>query len=181
MRSSCVAALAALAGLFSFGLGTCAMGQTVTLTRQESITQTGQSFAFPFTNLAPNDASGGSLRIEALGDYSPTPPSLETLTVSIDGTQIGVAFNPAQGATIGTDLFQNMGDQTFSIPAAQLFGFLADGALTINLQNSSAVNFFADQPEDFVRATLTYVAIPEPASAVALLAPAALLIRLRRR
>lgn len=134
------------------------------LSQQASITMTGQMFVFDFAGVGPSDGSDGSLLIEALGDYSPTPPSSEILDIDIDGVFMDFAFDPSRGGTVGTDLFQNMASQSYVVSGADLLSITGDGMVSMTLQNSSSVNFFTDQPEDFVRATLTYTAVPEPSS-----------------
>jgi hypothetical protein len=139
------------------------------LSDSASITESGQTFVFSFDNVGVSDGSPGALLIEALGDYSPTPPSTEILDIDIDGFFVDFAFDPSRGASIGTDLFQNAASQSYQVSGADLLLITGDGSVTMTLQNSSSVGFFVDQPEDFVRATLVYNAVPEPATGVWLL------------
>lgn len=149
------------------------------LTQQASITEAGQLFNFNFAGVGLSDGSDGTLLIEALGDYSATPPSSEVLNIDLEGVFVDFAFDPSRGATIGTDLFQNAAMQSYTVSGADLLALTGDDSVTITLQNAGAVGFFPDQPEDFVRATLTYTAVPEPAT-LAMLSVGALAL-LRRR
>lgn len=151
----------------------------VTLDGNQSITATGQVFQFDFTNV-PAALSAGSLTIEVLGDYSPTPPSSETLTWDVDGVASGVGFEAAAFPGGGGDLFQNAAEQTFSIALGDMQAITADGLVTVTLTNSSAVNFFSDQPEDFVRFSLVFDAIPTPGAAGVLAIAGLAAVRRRR-
>ncbi len=154
-----------------------ASGQVV-LSGSSNITATGQVFNYSFTDL---DLSVGdaSIRVFGLGDYSVVPPSSETMTWDIDGLASEVGFN-ASAFTGAIDLFQNAVDQTWTISAADMAAITADGTLNLTLVNSGAVNFFSDQPEDFLAFEITYTPIPAPASA-ALLGLGGLAVARRRR
>ena len=157
-----------------------AVAQPVTLMDMASITESGQSFTFEFTDVL-SAVSEGTLLIEALGDFSPTPPSSETLDWSIDGIASGGGFNDSAFADpADTDLFQNAVSQEFTISLADMQAITGDGVVTIDLQASDAVNFFTDQPEDFVSVALTYTQVPGPAPA-GVLALAGLAAARRRR
>ncbi len=155
-----------------------ASAQFVELTGSQNITETGQTFVFTFDGLLPA-ASEGTLVIEGLGDFSVVPPSLETLDWDIDGIASGQGFDAS--AFSGTvDLFQNAVSQSWTISLADMVAITSDGSLTITLVASSAVNFYADQPEDFLSVNLSYTAIPAP-GAVAVLGAGGLLAARRRR
>jgi hypothetical protein len=77
------------------------------------------------------------------------------------------------------DLFQNAVGQSFSISAADMAAITADGVINITLTNSSAVNFFSDQPDDFVAFRLSYP-VPAP-GALALVGLGGLAATRRRR
>ncbi|GEM_PF-2503719 len=150
----------------------------VNLTGEENITATGQDFTFNF-NGVPAALSEGVLTIEALGDYSVVPPSSETLTWDVDGVASGVGFD-ASAFSGPVDLFQNAVSQSFVISLADMQTITADGFVTVSLDNSDAVNFFTDQPEDFVKFSLSFTGVPTPGAA-GLLAVAGLAAVRRRR
>lgn len=148
------------------------------LSGSSNITETGQVFTYTFSNIDLSDGEG-SLLVQGLGDYSIVPPSSETMTWDIDGIASGVGFGA--DAFDGTvDLFQNAVAQAWSISAADMAAITADGSLTITLTNSSAVNYFTDQPEDFLGFTLSYTSVPAP-TGVAMLGLAGLVGARRRR
>lgn len=147
-----------------------------TLTETASITSDGQVFVFEF-DMVGLAAGAGSLTIEALGDYSIVPPSLETMDWDIDGIASGQGF--AESAFIGpVDLFQSMVSQTWAITASDMAAITSDGMVTITLVNDSTVN--ANTPaEDYITATLNYP-VPAP-SGMAMLAFGGLVGARRRR
>lgn len=142
-----------------------------------SITQDGQVFVFDFAAVSLSDGAG-VITVEALGDYSVFPPSLETMTWDVDGIASDVGF--ADSAFSGpVDLFQNHAIQSWTISAADMAAITADGLVTITLTNSSAVNYYSDQ-SDWISVTLEYPAVPAPAGA-GLLTAAGLIAARRRR
>lgn len=142
-----------------------------------SITQDGQVFVFDFAAVSLSDGAG-VITVEALGDYSVFPPSLETMTWDVDGIASDVGF--ADSAFSGpVDLFQNHAIQSWAISAADMATITADGLVTITLTNSSAVNYYSDQ-SDWISVTLEYPAVPAPAGA-GLLTAAGLIAARRRR
>lgn len=148
----------------------CAAGTAVAVDfdGMASITQGGQFFEFSF-NAVPAAASGGTLLINALGDYSIVPPSSETLDWNIDGIASGQGFDASAFADPNNvDLFQNAVSQTFSISLADMQAITADGSFTLQIQNGGSVGFFADQPEDFVAFRLSYDPVPTPGAAAIL-------------
>jgi hypothetical protein len=171
--------IAPFAALAAFAVAPAAFGQVI-LSDSASITEDGQTFVFDFGGVALSDGSDGTLVVEALGDFSATPPSSEVLDIDIDGIFTDFAFDPSRGAVIGSDLFQNAATQTFTVSGSDLVAITSDGMVTITLDAAGSVGFFADQPEDFVMATLTFSAIPEPASA-GILGLAGLTLLRRRR
>ena len=174
MMKSATAATAVLV------LGSAAVAVPASFSDEQSITSTGQSFTFEFTNI-PAAIGSGTLLVEALGDYSIVPPSAETFGWDIEGIASGQGFNAGAFADPdNVDLFQNAVSQEFPLTAADLASITADGTITINAQNSSSVNFFTDQPEDFVRVTISYDAVPAP-GAMGLLGVAGLAATRRRR
>ena len=141
----------AIAGSACAGI---ASGQVV-LDGSSSITATGQNFAYLFDNLDPS-IGDATIRVFGLGDYSIVPPSSETMTWSIDGIASDVGFNESAFEDPNNiDLFQNAVDQTWTISAADMAAITADGSLNLTLTNSTAVNFFSDQPEDFLAFEIT--------------------------
>ena len=169
-----VAAVAALSFVASVS------ANTVTLTGTSSITASGQSFFFNFAGV-DQAISAGTLTIDALGDYSITPPSSETLTWDIDGIASGVGFDSSAFADPNNvDLFQNSVSQTWTISLGDMQAITADGIVEVSLQNAPAVNFFVDQPDDFFAFRLTFEAIPAP-GAVALAGLAGVAAVRRRR
>lgn len=164
----------------AIGMSACAgiaSGQVV-LGGSSSITATGQVFNYSFSGLDPS-MGDATIRVFGLGDYSVVPPSSETMTWDIDGIASDVGFG--EDAFEGpVDLFQNEVDQTWTIAAADMAAITADGMLNLTLTNATAVNFFSDQPEDFLAFQITYTAVPAPASA-ALLGLGGLAAARRRR
>jgi MYXO-CTERM domain-containing protein len=152
------AALAATAGVANANI-------PVELTGSENITETGQTFVFDFTNV-PAALSDATLTIDALGDYSIVPPSSETLDWDVDGIASGQGFaESAFPDPDNVDLFQNDVKQSFNITLADMQAITADGSVTVTLVNGSSVNFFTDQPEDFVSFSLSYTGVPSPGAA----------------
>lgn len=66
----------------------------------QNITETGQTFIFQFNGVGLSDGRDGMLTIEALGDYSPTPPSSEILDMDMDGVFTDFAFDPSRGGVV---------------------------------------------------------------------------------
>ncbi len=152
--------------------------QTNIVSGSASITETGQEFTYSFV-MQPGSVGEGTLRVFGLGDYSVVPPSSETMTWDVDGIASDVGFS-ADAFTGPIDLFQNAVDQTWTISAADMAAITADGVFTVTLTNAASVNFFVDQPEDFLAFELTYEIIPAPGSA-ALLGLGGLAAMRRRR
>ncbi len=152
----------------------------VTYEGSMNITQTGQQFVYNFSDV-PLAIGEGTLTVYGLGDYSIVPPSSETMTWDLDGTATDIGFNEeAFEDPNNVDLFQNSVSQIWSVSLADMAAITADGSLTVTLTNSSAVNFFTDQPEDFLAFRLSYDAIPAPGSAAAIGAMGLLMARRRR-
>lgn len=152
----------------------------VELTASQNITESGQTFVFNFTNV-PAALSGATLTIDALGDFSIVPPSGETLDWDVDGLASGQGFAASAFADPNSiDLFQNAVSQDFAISLNDMLAITGDGEITVTLQAADAVNFFSDQPEDFVGITLSYTGIPAPGAA-GLLGLAGLAAARRRR
>ncbi|MEM7630342.1 MAG: hypothetical protein AAF356_13135 [Planctomycetota bacterium] len=167
-------AVAACAGMASAQI-------SVVLSGTQSITEAGQMFTFDFGagDGVLEAISAGSLTVTALGDYSVVPPSSETMDWDIDGVASGQGFDA--GAFSGPiDLFQNSVSQSFDISMADMIAITSDGSVTITIQNGSTVDFFVDQPEDFVSVSLEYRAVPTPGVA-GLLGLGGLIAARRRR
>lgn len=157
-----------------------ALGDIVEYSGSANITETGQEFVYTFNNV-PLALSGGTLTVFGLGDYSIVPPSSETMTWDMEGIASDIGFNEdAFEDPNNVDLFQNQVSQTWDVSFGDMAAVTADGSLTITLTNSTAVNFFADQMDDFLAFRLTYDTIPAPSSA-GLLAALGLAATRRRR
>ncbi|GAB5497332.1 MAG: hypothetical protein Phyf2KO_24120 [Phycisphaerales bacterium] len=157
-----------------------ALGDIVEYSGSANITETGQEFVYTFNNV-PLALSGGTLTVFGLGDYSIVPPSSETMTWDMEGIATDFGFNEeAFEDPNNVDLFQNQVTQTWEITFGDMAAVTADGSLTITLTNSSAVNFFVDQPDDFLAFRLSYDAIPAPGSAGVLAAMGLAVMRRRR-
>lgn len=161
-------------------VASCALAQPVEFSGMSSITESGQMFTFDVA-MAPASLGEGTLVISGLGDYSIVPPSSETMDWDLDGIASGRGFNASAFADpSNVDLFQNAVSQTFMISAADMAAITADGAFTLTIQNGSAVNFFANQAEDFIAYSLSYNAVPAPA-ALSVLGLGGLVATRRRR
>ncbi len=169
----------AATAVLSCAFAASSFGQTV-LFDSASITEAGQTFVFDFFDVDVSDGMAGTLVIDALGDFSATPPSSEILDIDVDGIFTDFAFDPSRGAIIGSDLFQNAATQTYTISGSDLSAITADGTVTITLDAASSVGFFTDQPDDFVSATLTYTSVPEPTTAAVIGLGGMAMLRRRR-
>lgn len=161
-------------------LACSAAGDIVVYNDSASITESGQEFVYTFNNV-PLALSGGTLTVFGLGDYSIVPPSSETMTWDMDGIATDIGFNEeAFEDPNNIDLFQNDVSQTWAVSFGDMAAITADGSFTLTLTNATAVNFFVDQPDDFLAFRLSYDAIPAPGSAGVLAAMGLAVMRRRR-
>lgn len=159
--------------------GGAAHAATVSVSRQQNFTVTGQDFDFTFGGLEASDGTGGSVVIEAGGIRNPgvdvSDPG-EYFDVTLDGTDFG-RFSCAGSqmaaevdTVISLDLFDCVFSHTIALEGAQLDAMLSDGTLLTMLDFNIGVGKFEN--DDFVRVTLNYgtaTAIPLPASGLLLL------------
>ncbi len=145
----------------------------ISLSEQQEITETGQSFSFSFDSLPMSDGDTGLLGITLSGDYSPRnpPPLAEGATLSIDG-EVGILelfnlssspaifSNSIVGLSLVDSAFAGGGnlvtlEYLFEISESLLTSMVSDSSLLINIQNTSDVNF---NPNDdgFVRVDFSY-------------------------
>lgn len=145
----------------------------ISLSEQQEITETGQSFSFSFDSLPMSDGDTGLLGITLSGDYSPRnpPPLAEGATLSIDG-EVGILelFNLSSSPAIFSNSIVGLSlvdsalagggnfvtlEYLFEISESLLTSMVSDSSLLINIQNTSDVNF---NPNDdgFVRVDFSY-------------------------
>jgi len=103
------------------------------------------------------------------------------MTWDMDGIATDIGFNEeAFEDPNNIDLFQNDVSQTWAVSFGDMAAITADGSFTLTLTNATAVNFFVDQPDDFLAFRLSYDAIPAPGSAGVLAAMGLAATRRRR-
>ncbi|MDY6785871.1 MAG: PEP-CTERM sorting domain-containing protein [Cyanobacteriota bacterium] len=166
----------AAAGAVALGLGTSyateAEAALIVLNDSASQTIPGQDFNFSFSPVAKSDGTDGIFTIRARGDYSFGFPTLESLSVDIDGifTQSQVTATPAN---VITDFSFNdkLWEQSFTIAGLDLLNITQDSIVNIAVNLLPGVNISLDTA--FVEATLEYEeaeSVPEPTSMLGLLA-----------
>ena len=133
----------------------------VTFTDSAKITSAGQSFSFTETTTF-SAITDGWLTIYVRGDYSTNEP-LEFLNWDIDS----VVFGYGWGGTNNDWSFTNSSDditwaKTVSISQSDLNSIFSDNAFTLDIINSSIVDF--PSSSDFVSYTLQYQAVPIPSA-----------------
>lgn len=107
-------------------------------------------FTFFFSPLPTNALTDASVRMFGLTDLGQAG---ESFSVTVEGDSFGTFAPAAEGF-----------EETFLIPLASLSGYLADGALTIVLNFSAAVD--SGRPGDFITTNISYradtISVPEP-------------------
>ena len=142
----------------------------VTVSDSQSITSAGQLFNFNFLSL-PTTGTAGQLRITLDGDYSGFDSEAASVTLDVaggtlrigDSTQVnGVTSNTISGLTVGSynsstasfnDTQQNW---VFDLSDSLLAALLADGTLSVAVQNDSGVDVFGEVDPDFVTVRLDF-------------------------
>lgn len=132
----------------------------------------------------PVPAATGTLIIEARGDLD--RDDYEYITYTLEMINLGIAYNgdPNDDRFAGaTDHGTNYTviTRTATLTAAELSAVTADHVVTLTVQRMPNVNDESDNPDEYIKATIEYEALPEPAT-LAMLALGGLLMprRLRR-
>lgn len=161
------AALAAFAGA----------AQAVTLSDSQPVTVGGQLFEFDFSPVDASNGNSGTFTLILDSDYSPGSPT-ENATLTFDGVtgnvvadESGEVSNTITGltllnATITNADFNDVNIQLdYAVTASLVQSIVAGGAVGINVQNSTGVDFLNQANPDFVSVDFTYneiTAVPLP-------------------
>nr|WP_203299240.1 PEP-CTERM sorting domain-containing protein [Marinobacter sediminum] len=161
---------------FLLAFAPAAFAIPVSVSDTQSITTSGQLFNFSFSGL-PTAGTGGVLGITLNGDYSGfnTESAVASLDVAggaldLGNTANGVISNTIAGLTLSTYSkttfsFNDVAHRwLFNISDTLLNSMIGDGMFTATVRNDPGVDIFAASNRDFVRVSLRYTSVPEPAS-----------------
>jgi len=123
--------------------------QYIATTDTFNISQNGQSFSAPFTNLDSGAYGTPLLIVYFSGDFG---GSSETIEVEVEGS---VFLGEAGKGTLD-DCSVVADSNVFAIPVADLENWIADGSLDLRLTTSSSVDVFCNQNYLFARLQYFY-------------------------
>jgi hypothetical protein len=178
----------------------CAWAAPYYVEQKLAITSSGQQFNYQFAGL-PTAGSSGSLGLWLNGDYSGNAAETATLTVDGLGGALVIGdssqwFGVSSDTIAGVEVSNYASSQAspndallkweFSIDNATLAAILADGSLSVVLQNSASVAPLAETDEDYAWLSLWFLvdepaAVPAPGSLALCVAGLAGLAWRRRR
>lgn len=129
---------------------------------QQQQTVSGEDFTFVFNGM---DAPSGDGVLEFLirGDFTIGASLGESFDFDFEGIATGSDFQATNANLIESF---NSNDNLFAVSVpislAELISITADGVGTLNVDYASGVNII--EPESSIKVTLTYPAVPEPAT-----------------
>jgi hypothetical protein len=157
----------------------------IDVSQSQDITISGQSFTFTFNGLDASDGTGGTFNLDMSGDFSDNF-SDEFANITFDfsfGTvkidESGEISNSVSGLSLMSftssnivDLWDETISAVFNVSASLLDSLLADGSITLSVQNGNEVgshfaNGVTGTDPDYVQVGFTYntpSAVPEPTS-----------------